>query len=116
MMNAAEYEHALAVLDKVFDALEGSEAAQTREKLVDQIERYEDLHYPINVPDLKGAIIARLDDLNVTPDDSFFADPERRTIRALIAGKTEPPDHAVRVLLDKLGIPPEVMDGGGRSW
>lgn len=114
-MNEAEYEHALAVLDVVLDAPDESEAAQKRDRLVDEIERYEDLHYPINVPDLKGAIIARLDDLNVTPDDSFFADPERRTIRALITGTTEPPDHAVRVLLEILGIPPEVMDGrGGR--
>jgi HTH-type transcriptional regulator / antitoxin HigA len=114
MMNAAEYERALELLDEVFDAPEGSDSAKTRESLVDQIERYEDLHYPIDLPDLKGAIIARLDDLNLTPDDSFFTDPERRTIRALIAGTTEPSDHVVRVLLDKLGIPPEVMDGEGR--
>jgi HTH-type transcriptional regulator/antitoxin HigA len=114
MMNATEYEHALQALDRILDAPEGSEAAKTRERLVDEIERYEDLHYPIDLPDLKGAIIARLDDLNLTPNDSVFTGTERQTIRDIIAGTTEPSDHAVRVLLEKLGIPPEVMDGEGR--
>ncbi|MEX2442612.1 MAG: hypothetical protein WD492_03330 [Alkalispirochaeta sp.] len=114
MMNAVEYEHALAVLDEVFDAPEGSEAAKSRESLVDEIERYEDLHYPIGLPDLKSAIIARLDDLDLTPDSPFFTSDEQETIRAVLGGVPAPSDSFVRVFLDKLGIPPEVMDGGGR--
>ena len=115
MMNAAEYDRAMEVVEKVFDAPEGSCAAKTRDVLVDKIEQYEDLYYPIGMPDLRGAITARLDDLDLTPDDSFFTDDERRVIEAVLAGVPESRESIVRTVLEKLGIPAEVMDDGGRK-
>lgn len=115
MMNTAEYERALAVVSEVLDAPEGSDAAKKRDSLVDEIVRYEDLHYPIGMPDLRGAITARLVDLDLTQDDSFFTDDERRVIRALLVGGSELPEASVRTVLEKLGVPSEVLDEGGRK-
>ena len=115
MMNAAEYERAMEFVEKVFDAPEGTDDAKTRDFLVDEIERYEILHYPIGMPDLRGAITARLDDLNLTPDDPFFTDDERRVNEAVLAGVPESRESIVRTVLEKLGIPAEVMDDGGRK-
>lgn len=111
MMNAAEYEQALVALDTVFDAPEGTDDAKTRDFLVDEIERYEDLHYPIGMPDLSGAITARLDDLDLTPDDPFFTDDEQRVIEAVVARVPGQSEECVRSVLEKLGIPAEVMNG-----
>ena len=115
MMNAAEYERALVALDGVFDAPEGTDAAKRRDVLVDEIERYEDLHYPIGTPDFRGAITARLNDLDLTPDDPFFTVDERRVIEAVLAGVPEQSEAIVRTVLEKLGIPAEVIDEGGRK-
>ncbi len=115
MMNAAEYERALAVMDTVFDAPEGSDAAKKRDFLVEEIERYEDLHYLIGMPDLRGAIAARLDDLDLTPDDPFFTDIERRVLEAVLEGVPEQSETRLPTVLEKLGIPAEVIDEGGRK-
>lgn len=115
MMNTAEYERALEIVEKVFDAPEGSGDAKTRDSLVEEIERYEDLHFPIGMPDLRGAITARLNDLDLTPDDSFFTDDERRIIRALLAGVPEQSEAIVRTALEKMGIPTEVIKKEGRK-
>ena len=110
MMNAAEYERALVALDGVFDAPEGTDAAKRRDVLVDEIERYEDLHYPIGTPDLRGAITARLNDLDLTPNDPFFSDDERRVIEAVLAGVPEQSEARVRTVLEKMGFPSDVVD------
>lgn len=110
-MNAAEYERALKAVEKVLDAPEGTDDAKMRDVLVDEIERYEDLYFPIGLPDFRGAITARLDDLDLTPDDPFFTDGERRVIEAVLVGVPVQSEAILQTVLEKLGIPAEVMNG-----
>ena len=76
--NEAEYDAALARISELMDALSGPEG-QIEDKshparveldlLVDQVESYEDLHYPIDPPSPSAAIEFHLDQTGTIPTD-----------------------------------------------
>ena len=76
--NEAEYDAALERISELMDALSGSEgqiaeenhpARVELESLVDKVERYEDLHYPIDPPSPSAALEFHIDQTGTTPTD-----------------------------------------------
>ena len=74
----AEYDAALARISKLMDALSGPEgqiadknhpARVELDSLVDQVERYEDLHYPIDPRTLSAAIKFHVEQSGTSPTD-----------------------------------------------
>lgn len=120
-----DYDDALKMIEAVFDAPEGSEEADLRDVLAVLIERYEDEHYPIDLPDPIEAIKARMDDLGLSQKDlvPFFGSASKvsevlsrkrplsiRMIRALHAGLSIPTDVLLQENGAQLPDLPEGMD------
>ena len=76
--NEAEYDAALARISELMDALSGPKGQIAEENhpdrveldsLVDQVECYEDLHYPIDPPSPSAALEFHLDQTGMAPTD-----------------------------------------------
>lgn len=74
----AEYDAALARISELMDALSGPKGQIAEENhpdrveldsLVNQVECYEDLHYPINPPSPSAALEFQIDQTGTTPID-----------------------------------------------
>lgn len=64
-----DYTLALERLEKIFDAKKGTPEGDELEILSILIEKYEDLHYPIDFPDPVEAIKFRMEQMNYTQSD-----------------------------------------------
>ena len=67
--NESDLQLAFQHLEGIFQAKEGSQAADERDILVTLIEAYETKHYPIMPPDPVEAIKFRMDQQNLTARD-----------------------------------------------
>ena len=59
--NENDYENALEIFENLIDSPEGTKDAEVMEVLSILIEKYEDEHYPIDLPDPVAAIKFRMD-------------------------------------------------------
>jgi HTH-type transcriptional regulator / antitoxin HigA len=67
--NDSDHIKALARIDEIIDAPEGTPECQERHLLFDLVEAYEDEHYHISMPDPIDAIKFRMEQANLTEND-----------------------------------------------
>lgn len=64
-----DYDLALARIDELMDAKEGTPEADELELLATLVEMYEEAHYPMDLPDPIEAIRFRMDQLGLNQQD-----------------------------------------------
>ena len=105
---------ALRRLDCVFQAAEGTPAADEMEILVTLIEAYENKHYPIGPADPIEAIKFRMEQQGLTPRDlEAYIGPSGR-VSEVLNGKRPLSLRMVKRLHDGLRIPYESLLSGVR--
>lgn len=104
-----DYASALEYLDTVIDAEEGSPEADERDVLTVLIEKYEEEHYAIDMPDPVDAIRFRTDQLGLTQKDLVPYIGSRSKVSEVLSGRRELTLKMIRALNRHLGIPAEVL-------
>ncbi len=107
--NEADYEASLRYLDTVIDAEEGTAEANERDVLAILIEKYEEEHYPIDLPDPVDAIRFRMEQLGIGQKDLIPCIGSRSKVSEILSGKRELTLKMIRALNRHLGIPAEVL-------
>jgi len=104
-----EYENALVELEPLMDAEPGSKAEETLELLSLLIEKYENEHYPITLPDPIEAIKFRMEQQGLTQKDLIpYIGPQGR-VSEVLNGKRPLTLTMIRNLNAALEIPAEVL-------
>ena len=104
-----EYEAALARIDEIFHAEEGTAEGEELDELVDLVESYEDKHYPIGLPDPISAIEFRMDQANLNQRDLIPYIGSNAMVAEVLSGKREITLSMARALHEHLGIPADVL-------
>jgi HTH-type transcriptional regulator / antitoxin HigA len=107
--NETEYKKALGAYESLFDVPDGSEEAETRDVLSLLIEKYEDEHYPMPLPDPIEAIKFRIEQEGLTQKDLVPFIGSKSKVSEVLTGKKELTLKMIRALNKNLGIPAEVL-------
>ena len=104
-----DYQEALKMLEVIFDApidsLEGDEA----EILGMLIEKYEDIHYPIEAPDPIEAIKFRMEQMDLSKSDLAQIIGYKSRVSEIFSRKRKLTLQMIRRLHEKLNIPYESL-------
>jgi len=104
-----EYQAALARIDEIFDAQEGTAKGEELDELADLVESYEDKHYPIGLPDPIFAIEFRMDQANLSQRDLIPYIGSSAKVSEVLSGKRDLTMSMARALHEHLGIPADVL-------
>lgn len=104
-----DYERALADLDRIFNAPEGTVESDQIDVLAMLIEKYEDEHYQIDPPDPIEAIKFRMEQAGLTQKDLIPYIGSRSRVSEVLSGKRELTLAMIRALHVHLGIPAESL-------
>ena len=104
-----EYQASLARLEEVFDADPGSIEGDELEVLTLFIEKYEDLHYPIDSPDPIEAIVFRMEQMGLTQTDLAEMIGYRSRASEILSRKRKLTLDMIRKLSRALHIPADVL-------
>lgn len=105
----ADYEAALAELETLMDAEPGSAAYDRLELLTFLVEKYEDEHYPIELPDPVDAILFRMEQQGLTRRDMVAYLGSQSKVSEVLNRKRGLSLAMMRALHRGLGIPAEVL-------
>jgi len=106
-----DYATALNILEELFDAAEGTPEADRRDVLSVLIEKYEDEHYPIDLPDPIDAVKFRMDQAGLSQKDLVPLIGSKSKVSEVLAGKRPFSLRMIRALRQQLGIPADVLLG-----
>ena len=104
-----DYQRALARLETVFDAKKGSAEGDELEVLSILIEKYENDHFPIGLPDPIEAIKFRMEQLGYNQADLAKVVGLKSRASEILNKKRKLSLEMIRQLHDKLKIPTEVL-------
>lgn len=104
-----DYDQALKRLETIFDARKGSAEGDELEILSILIERYEDLKFPIGLPDPIEAIKFRMDQLGYNQADLSRVVGLKSRASEILNKKRKLSLEMIRQLHDKLNIPTDVL-------
>ncbi len=104
-----DYERALADLDRIFNAPEGTVESDQIDVLAMLIEKYEDEHYQIDPPDPIAAIKFRMEQAGLTQKDLIPYIGSRSRVSEVLSCKRELTLAMIRALHVHLGIPAESL-------
>lgn len=104
-----DYEQALKRLEEVFDAKKGTAEGDELEVLSILIEKYEDEHFPIGLPDPIEAIKFRMEQLGYNQADLANVVGLKSRASEILSKKRKLSLHMIRQLHNKLNIPTEVL-------
>jgi len=104
-----EYEAALERVAGLMDAAPGSEEENELEVLSILVEKFENEHYPIDMPDPLSAIRFRMEQQGLTQKDLVPYIGSQPVVSAVLNGKRELSKEMIRNLHKGLGIPYEVL-------
>ena len=107
--NEEDYARALEAIETVFDADEGTPEADQRDVLAVLIEKYEDEHYQIDLPDPIEAIRFRMEQEGLTQKDLSPLLGNRSKVSEVLSGKRALSLKMMRAVHKHLGIPAEVL-------
>lgn len=107
----SEYDAALKLAESLMDAVPGSPEADDLEVLSILIEKYEDEHFPIELPDPITAIKFRMEQQGLTQKDLVPYIGSQPKVSAVLNGKRELSKEMIRKLHAGLSIPYEVLMG-----
>ena len=115
--NEAAYRAAMKRVEQLEELVDDDnpimdENALELDMLIDMIEEYEDIHYPIGKPSLVDTIKLRLYEMGITQSKlAEILDLSPSRVNDYITGKAEPTLKVARDLVVKLDIAPAVVLG-----
>lgn len=104
-----DYENALARLDEIFDAAEGTDDGDEAEILAMLIDEYENEHYPIDAPDPIEAIKIRMEELNLKQKDLIGLIGGKSRVSEVLNRKKRLTVEMIRNLEERLKISASVL-------
>ena len=107
--NDSDLNEALARIEKIFDAEEGTPEDNELAILLDLVERYEDIHYPIDAPTPIAAIEFMMDQRGLTRRDLIPFIGSASKVSEVLSGKRDITMAMARALHKHLGIPADVL-------
>ncbi|ANK83369.1 MAG: hypothetical protein TEF_08535 [Rhizobiales bacterium NRL2] len=107
----ADYDAALARIDCLMDATDGSPERDELDVLTTLVEVYEDEHYPIDLPTPIEAIQFRMEQANLSQADLVPYFGSRAKVSEVLSGKRTLTLKMIRALNTHLGIPADVLIG-----
>lgn len=105
----AEYDAALARIDELIDAPEGSPEYGELNAIADVVERYEDVHYPIGPPTPLDAVLYYMDQRGLCERDLVPWLGDEATVAAVLTGERALTLPMMRALHERLGIPADML-------
>ena len=109
--NETDYDAALARIDRLMDAPDGSPERDELDVLTTLIEVYEEEHYPIDRPSPIEAIQFRMEQSGLSQADLVPFIGSRAKVSEVLSGKRTLTLKMIRALNIHLGIPAEVLIG-----
>lgn len=107
--NEQDYFQALERLEIIFDAKPGTKEGDELEILGILLEKYEDEHYSIDLPDPIEAIKFRMEQLNFSQNDLAEVIGLKSRTSEILNKKRKLTLAMIRKLTEKLHIPSEVL-------
>lgn len=104
-----EYSHAMGRLEVLFDAKKGTPEGDELEVLSILIEKYEDEHFPVGLPDPIEAIKFRMEQLGYNQVDLANVVGLKSRASEILNRKRKLSLDMIRKLHDKLHIPTDVL-------
>jgi len=104
-----DYQKALKRLEQIFDAKVGSKEGDELEILSILIEKYEDIHFPIDLPDPIEAIKFRMEQMGLKQNDLVAAIGFKSRVSEIMNRKRKLSLEMIRKLSDYLSIPTNVL-------
>jgi HTH-type transcriptional regulator/antitoxin HigA len=109
LKNESDYEQALKEAELLMDSEPGSAEESHLEVLSILIEKYEDEHFPVEMPDPVSAIKFRMEQQGLKQKDLVPYIGSQPKVSAVLNGARELSKEMIRKLHDGLGIPLEVL-------
>lgn len=107
--NEKDYAFALEYLDSVIDSKEGTPEADVRDVMIILIEKYEEEHYHMDIPDPIEAIKFRMEQAGLTQKDLIPYVGSRSKVSEVLSGKRELTLKMIRALNRHFGVPADVL-------
>ncbi|QIE58703.1 helix-turn-helix domain-containing protein [Rasiella rasia] len=107
--NEKDYQKALERLEVIFDAKLGTPKGDELEILSILIDRYENEHFPIEMPDPIEAIKFRMDQMGMKQKDLAAVVGFKSRVSEILNGKRKLTLNMIRQLNKTLRIPTEVL-------
>ncbi|MDO5616069.1 MAG: helix-turn-helix domain-containing protein [Cruoricaptor ignavus] len=104
-----DYNRAIERLEAIFDAKKGTKEGDELEILGILIEKYEEEHFPIDLPDPIEAIKFRMEQLNYSQNDLANIIGLKSRASEILNRKRKLSLEMIRNLHDRLKIPTEVL-------
>ncbi len=104
-----DYEKALERLEMIFDAKQGTKEGDELEILSMLIEKYEDEHFPVDMPDPIEAIKFRMEQLGLKQKDLIEVVGFKSRVSEILNKKRKLTLDMIRKLSDFLNIPVNVL-------
>jgi HTH-type transcriptional regulator / antitoxin HigA len=104
-----DYEQALARLEVIFDAKKNNSAGDELEILSILIDKYEQEHFPIGLPDPIEAIKFRMEQMGYSQSDLAEVVGLQSRASEILSKKRKLSLEMIRKLHEKLNIPTEVL-------
>src|SRR5689334_1797530 len=104
-----DYKEALLKLENIFDAKPGTSKGDELEVLSILIEKYEDEHFPIGLPDPIEAIKFRMEQLGYNQVDLAKVIGLKSRASEILNKKRKLSLEMIRLLHDRLNIPTDVL-------
>lgn len=105
----AEHELALARIDDLFHAKPGTSEGDELELLFVLVENYEQQNFPVDLPNPLEAIRFRMEQANLKQKDLVSILCSKGKVSEVLHGKRALSLTMIRKLVNKLGIPAEVL-------
>jgi HTH-type transcriptional regulator/antitoxin HigA len=105
----ADYERALERLELIFDAKKGTDEGDELEVLGILIEKYENEHFPIALPDPIEAIKFRMEQLGYSQTDLAKVVGLKSRASEILNKKRKLSLEMIRQLHEKMNIPTDVL-------
>lgn len=105
----AEYNQALERLEEIFDSKPDTHEGDELEILGILIEKYEDEHFPIDMPDPIEAIKFRMEQMNYNQNDLAEFIGQKSRASEILNRKRKLSLEMIRKISSKLNIPSEIL-------
>lgn len=107
--NEDDYVAALSEIEKLMDAEPDTPEGDRLDVLTTLVERYESLHFPMNLPDPVAAISFAMERRNLTPKDLVPCIGQLNRVYEVLTHKRALSLRMIRNLHERLEIPLEVL-------
>lgn len=109
MLQIQIFRKALAEIERLWEAEEGTPAGDKLDILITLVEKWEDVHYPIDPPDPVEAILFYMEQKGLTRKDLEAYLGQRSRVADVLNRKRPLSLRMIRNLHNHLGIPAEVL-------